>query len=327
MKGNFIKFTFLILLLFLGIFLSLFFGGSQSLSGSEASSNDFIFWQIRVPKTITAILAGATLSCAGLILQIIFRNPLAGPYVLGISSGASLMVAITILGGAASGIFANFFLGKSLLITASVCGSLAVTFLILLLSKKIRSNVILLLIGLMISQICGALQGAFEYFANPNELKGFVIWGMGSLSNTTLDDTTIFVPIALVFILSLIFFIKPLNAFLLGENYAVNAGINYHRSRFYLILISSVLTGVTTAFCGPIAFVGIAVPLLARMVFSSSSQSVQLPACILFGSVILLYSDVACFAFSKSSALPVNMITTFIGAPLVIYMLFRNKQW
>jgi iron complex transport system permease protein len=327
MKGNFIKFTFLILLFLLGIFLSLFYGGSQSFSNSDALTNDFILWQIRIPKTITAVLAGATLSCGGLILQIIFRNPLAGPYVLGISSGASLMAAITILGGTASGIFSSFFLGKSLLIVASICGSLTVTFLILLLSKKIRSNVILLLIGLMISQICGALQSAFEYFANPNELKGFVIWGMGSLSNTTLNDTTIFIPIALIFTSALIFFIKPLNAFLLGENYAVNAGINYHRNRFYLILISSVLTGVTTAFCGPIAFVGIAVPLLARMVFQSSNQSVQLPACLLLGSIILLFSDVACFTFSKPAALPVNMITTFIGAPLVIYMLFKNKQW
>jgi iron complex transport system permease protein len=327
MKGNFIKFIFLVLLFFLGIFLSLFYGGSQSLSGSEMLSNDFIFWQIRIPKTITAVLAGTTLSCAGLILQVIFRNPLAGPYVLGISSGASLTVAITILGGAASGVFSNFFLGRSLLIIASVCGSLAVTFLILLLSKKIRSNVILLLIGLMISQICGALQGAFEYFANPNELKGFVVWGMGSLSSTTLQDTMIFIPIALLFTFTLVFFIKPLNAFLLGENYAANAGIHYHRNRFYLILISSVLTGVTTAFCGPIAFVGIAVPLLARMTFQSSSQSVQLPACVLLGSIILLFSDVACFTFSKPAALPVNMITTFIGAPLVIYMLFRNKQW
>jgi iron complex transport system permease protein len=247
--------------------------------------------------------------------------------VLGISSGASLLVAVTILSAGTIGLFSNYFIGKSIVIASSVAGSLAVTFLILYLSKKISSNVVLLLIGLMLSQICGAMQGALEYFADPNDLKSFVVWGMGSLSSTTSEDLGIYIPIALLFLSVLIFYIKPLNAFLLGQNYAVNIGVNYGRNRFYLILISSVLTGITTAFCGPIAFVGIAVPLLSRMTFNTSSQKIHLISCALTGSIILLFSDVVCHNFSGSSTLPINMITTFVGAPLVIYLLFKNKQW
>ena len=295
------------------------FGGTQHF-------DSYIFAQIRLPKTITAILAGSSLAVAGLILQIIFRNPLAGPYVLGISSGASLMVAVTVLAGSSVGIFNNYFFGKSLVILASIIGSVGITLIILYLSKKINSNVILLLIGLMLSQICGAFQGALEYFANPNDLKTFVMWGMGSLAGTTNDDLYIYVPITLVFLASLIFFVKPLNAFLLGQNYANNAGINYSKNRFYLILISSILTGVTTAFCGPVAFVGIAVPLLSRMIFKTSQQKVHLLSCAIIGSCILLFSDVVCHSFAATT-LPLNMITTFVGAPLVIYLLFKNKQW
>lgn len=327
-KSNTIKFFILLLLFFSGCFLSIVFGGPEGIHFFNAdATNDFIFWQIRFPKTITAILAGSTLSIAGLILQLIFRNPLAGPYVLGISSGASLTVAITILTGTAAGLFNNYFLGKSIIVISSVAGSLAITFLILFLSKKISSNVILLLIGLMLGQICGAFQGALEYFADPDNLKSFILWGMGSLSNTTNPDLLIYLPVAFVCLASLIFFIKPLNAFLLGQNYANNSGINYSKNRFYLILLSSVLTGITTAFCGPVAFVGIAVPLLSRMIFQTSQQKVHLFSCMLIGSCVLLFSDVVCHNFSGSTTLPINMITTFVGAPLVIYLLFKNKQW
>lgn len=328
MGGKFsIKFLILSLLFFAGCFFSLFYAGSGDANLSDLSTNNFIFWNIRFPKTVTAVLAGSTLSIAGLILQTIFRNPLAGPYVLGISSGASLLVAITVLTGSTIGLFNNYFLGKSIVVLSSVLGSVLVTLVILYLSKKIYSNVILLLIGLMLSQICGALQGALEYFADPNDLKSFVMWQMGSLSSTTNFDLIIFVPVSLICLASLIIFIKPLNALLLGQNYAVNAGINYSKNRFYLILISSVLTGITTAFCGPIAFVGISVPLLSRMIFNTANQKTHLLSCVLIGATIVLFSDVVCHTFSSSFALPVNMITTFVGAPLVIYLLFKNKQW
>lgn len=326
-KSNISKFILLSVLFITGVIFSLVIGGSQSLNLADTETNDFIFWEIRFPKTITAILAGSTLSISGLILQLIFRNPLAGPYVLGISSGASLFVAITFLSGSSLNIFANYFFGKSLIVMSSVFGSLVVTFLILALSKKINSNVILLLIGLMLAQICSAIQGFLEYFANPNSLKSFVIWGMGSLGGTTTKDLFIYLPLSIICLTTIFFFIKPLTGFLLGENYAINSGINYSKNRFYLILLSSVLTGVTTAFCGPIAFVGIAVPILSRMIFKTSDQKTHLISCILIGSIILLFSDVVCHNLSKTSTLPINMITTFVGAPLVIYLLFKNKQW
>jgi iron complex transport system permease protein len=318
-KSHGIKFFVLLLLFLVAGYLSLYFGGTQEF-------NDYIFYEIRLPKTITAIIAGSTLAIAGLILQVIFRNPLAGPYVLGISSGASLAVAITILTGTSIGLVGNYFLGKTLIVFSSVAGSLGITFLILILAKKINSNVILLLTGLMLSQICGAIEGALQYFANPNDLKSFVMWNMGSLSGTTLTDLSLFIPIALIPLLLLLFFIKPLNAFLLGQNYAEAAGINYKSARFYLILISSVLTGLTTAFCGPIAFVGISVPILARMIFKTSAQGTIIVASIFIGSILLLLADFLSH-HAAGVTLPINMITTFVGAPLVIILLFKNKQW
>jgi len=326
-KSNISKFIILIFLFVTGVILSLIIGGSQLLNLSDAETNNFIFWQIRFPKTITAVLAGSTLAISGLMLQVIFRNPLAGPYVLGISSGSSLFVAITFLAGNSFNLFSNYFFGKSVVVVSSIIGSLVVTFLILALSKKISSNVILLLIGLMLSQICGALQSFLEYFAAPNSLKSFVIWGMGSLGGTTNTDLLIYFPVSIICLLTAFFFIKPLTAFLLGQYYATNSGINYDKNRFYLIFLSSILTGVTTAFCGPIAFVGIAVPILSRMIFVTSNQKTHLISCILIGSILLLFSDIVCHNLTKTSALPINMITTFVGAPLVIYLLFKNKQW
>ena len=313
-------------MLLLATVLSLFFGGTETINLNNLSSN-FIFWQIRFPKTITAIIAGCTLSVAGLILQVIFRNPLAGPYVLGISSGASLMVAVSMLAANTMHLLSDFFIGKTFIVLSAIAGSLLVTLLILAISKKVNSNIVLLLIGLMISQICGAIQTALEYFSDANSLKSFVTWGMGSLSNTTNFDLIIYLPVALLCLASCLFFIKPLNALLLGENYSRNIGINFKQSRFYLILISSVLTGLTTAFCGPIAFVGIAVPILSRMLFKSSKQHLHIVSCLLIGSIILLLSDTLASCAIKNISLPINMITTLIGAPLVIYLMFKNKSW
>jgi len=322
-----IKFSLLFLLLAIAAYLSLFFGGSSAFGSGDLLENEFVFWQIRFPKTVTAIIAGSTLSVAGLILQIIFRNPLAGPYVLGISSGASLMVAFGILAGNSIAMTYDFLLGKTFIVVCAVAGSFFVTLLILAVSKKVQSNIVLLLIGLMFSQICGAIQILLEYFADPNSLKSFVVWGMGSLANTTNSDLYVYVPVAILFVVSMTFFIKPLNALLLGQSYATNLGINFGRSRFYLILISSVLTGLTTAFCGPIAFVGIAVPILSRMIFKTSKQHVHFISCILLGSIILLLSDAISNTVISGVTLPINMITTLIGAPLVIYLMFKNKQW
>lgn len=322
-----IKFWILGFLLLIALLFSLYFGGSETVNLSDLSQNNFIFWQIRLPKTLTAVFAGCTLSLAGLILQVIFRNPLAGPFVLGISSGASLMVAISVMAGHLFYSLTPFLHAKSFIVISAITGSFLVTILILSISKKIQNNVVLLLIGLMFSQICGALQTAVEYFADPNNLKTFVLWGMGSLGSTTSSDLILFIPIAMLSILSAVFFVKPLNAFLLGQSYAQNAGVDYNRSRFYLIMIASVLTGITTAFCGPIAFIGIAVPILSRMIFNTSRQQIHLFSCLLIGSILLLFSDAISHSLIKNIALPINMITTFIGAPLVIYLMFKNKQW
>lgn len=322
-----IKFIVLSGLLLLSFLLSLFYGGSEDMSDLSAAGNNFIFWEIRIPKTITALIAGCTLSVAGLILQVVFRNPLAGPYVLGISSGASLMVAVSIMAGNALGIFSNLLLGKSFMVASAIAGSFLVTLLILAISKKVNSNIVLLLIGLMFSQICGAIQTALEYFSDPTNLKSFVIWGMGSLGNTTTADLYLYAPVSIIGILAIVPFIKPLNALLLGQNYAQNTGTDFQGSRFWLIAISSLLTGLTTAFCGPIAFVGIAVPILSRMLFKTSRQQVHLLSCMLTGSIILLLSDALCNSVFNNVSLPVNMITTFIGAPLVIYLMFKHKQW
>ena len=322
-----IRFIVLGILFVIGCVLSLLYGGSEDVRLSSIGGSNFILNEIRFPKPFTAIIAGSTLSVAGLILQIIFRNPLAGPYVLGISSGASLMVALGILAGNSVYLISDLFLGKSFLVLSAIAGSFLVTLLILMISKKVNSNIVLLLIGLMFSQICGALQTSLEYFPDPASLKNFVVWGMGSLANTTGPDLKIYAPLALLSLFFLVFFMKPLNALLLGQAYAQNAGINFTRSRFYLILISSTLTGLTTAFCGPIAFVGIAVPILSRMIFSTSRQQIHFAACMILGAIILLFSDVLCHSVSHGLALPINMITTFIGAPLVIYLMFKNKHW
>ena len=291
----------------------------------DINAHHFIFWQIRFPKTITAIIAGSALSVAGLILQVIFRNPLAGPYVLGISSGASLMVASSILAGNALHLFSDFFIGKSFIVIAAISGSLLVTLLILIISKKVNSNIVLLLIGLMFSQICGAIQTALEYFSDPNDLKSFVIWGMGSLANTTNYDLILFSPLVLLSLAAMLFFVKPLNALLLGQNYAQNIGINFNRTRFYLILVSSVLTGVTTAFCGPIAFVGISVPIASRLFFKTSHHAHQITFCLLLGAVVLLLADVICQVMSSELVMPINTVTTLLGAPIVMYLLFKSK--
>ena len=314
------KFFILLLLFALGLYLSLFFGGSESI----ASTADFIFYQIRLPKTVTAIMAGAALAVSGLILQIIFRNPLAGPYVLGISSGASLAVAISVMAGVGLPVF---FQGKSYLVLSAIIGSFIMTLVILSIAMRVKKNVILLLIGLMIAQLCGAAQTVLEYFAEPDSLKNFVIWGMGSMSTTGLEDLPLLCGFTLLILTVVFFYIKPLNAFLLGQDYAANLGIAVKQKRFQLILISSALTGIITAFCGPIAFVGIAVPILSRLLFKQSQQHIHLFACLLLGPILLMFADAFAHSLIKHMALPINMITTFLGAPLLIYLMFKNKNW
>ena len=305
---------------------SILYGGAESIS-EHSLVNDYILKHIRFPKTITAIFAGATLALSGLVLQIIFRNPLAGPYVLGVSSGAALFVALGMMAGGAFQAVLPAAVDKLYIVFCAVLGSLITTLLILLVAKKVASNVILLLIGLMIAQLYGAAQMGLEYFADPYSLKLFVIWGMGSLSNCSTEDLLVFVPLSVSIMLLLFLKLKALSSFLYGQAYALSMGINYKRERFWLLLAASVLTGLTTAFCGPIAFVGIAVPILSRMVFKQAGIWLHFFACVLLGAIVLLFADVVSNNSVKGFTLPVNIVTTLIGAPLVIYLMFKNKQW
>lgn len=307
------------------MYCSVFYGGSGTLNWSEINRSDFIFWEIRLPKTLTAVLVGFALPTAGLLLQVLFRNPLAGPYALGISSGASLMVAVSLLATQSIGL--GLFFGKSVLIASALTGGFAVTLLLLAISSRVRNNVVLLLIGLMISQICAALLGTLEYYADPGNLKNFVLWGMGSLSGTNYTDLLLLLVFILFSFVMLLYFIKPLNALLLGDEYARSLGFNIARTRFFLILISSLLTGICTAFCGPVAFVGISVPILSRILFQTSRQEWHLLSGVLMGSSLLLFADALSHNLVPDSSLPVNIITTLLGAPVVLYLMFKTKQW
>ncbi|HWY10479.1 MAG TPA: iron ABC transporter permease [Bacteroidia bacterium] len=324
MRNSFILHVLILLLITVALlFVNLFFGTiTISLSDLKDGIASDIFYNIRIPKTFTAILAGGSLAISGLLMQTLFRNPLAGPYVLGVSSGAGLFVAIAmILFGGVS----NYFIGKSLIGISAVTGSLLVMSLVLFISKRSRSNTTVLLVGIMISQILGAFQGLIEYMSDPAALKSFVVWGMGSVSNTSNKDIFILLPVCLIFCFATLFLSKPLNAILLNETYAQNLGINVNRLRLIIIVITAVLTGLITAFCGPIAFVGLSVPIACRLLFKTSHQLHQITYCFLIGAITLLLCDSICQILSESYALPINTITTILGSPVVIYLIFKSK--
>ena len=301
--------------------------GSINLFSLETSSPLFstILFDIRLPKTLTSIIAGSGLALCGLLMQSLFRNPLAGPYVLGISSGSSLFVAIATMLISSIHISGFYFMGKSIVTLFSISGAFLVTLIILLISKKNKNNVTILLVGLMLGQIMGAIQGLIEYISNADNLKTFVIWGMGSVGSTTLQDLYFVIPIYAFAIASTFFFIKPLNAILLNEQYAQNLGVNVNRLRILIIIITAILVGVITAFCGPIAFVGISVPIASRLLFKTSHHLHQIVFCLLLGACVVLSADVICQLLSSQFLLPINTVTTLIGSPVVIYLLFKSK--
>jgi iron complex transport system permease protein len=301
--------------------------GSTNLFSIETSNPMFssILYDIRLPKTLTSIIAGSGLALCGLLMQSLFRNPLAGPYVLGVSSGSSLFVAIATMMISSIHVSGFFIMGKSIVTLFSIMGAFFVTLIILLISKKNKSNVTVLLVGLMLGQILSAFQGLIEYMSNADNLKTFVMWGMGSVGSTTLQDLYFVIPIYAITIVAGFFFIKPLNAILLNEQYAQNLGVNVSALRLSVIIISAVLVGVITAFCGPIAFVGISVPIASRLFFKTSHHLHQMTFCLLLGACVVLTADVICQVFSSQFMLPINTVTTLIGSPVVIYLLFKSK--
>jgi iron complex transport system permease protein len=301
--------------------------GSINLFSLEKSDPLFstILFDIRLPKTLTSIIAGSGLALCGLLMQSLFRNPLAGPYVLGVSSGSSLFVAIATMLISSINVSGLYFMGKSIVTLFSIGGAFFVTLIILIISKKNKSNVTVLLVGLMLGQILGAMQGMIEYISSADNLKTFIMWGMGSVGSTTLQDLYFVIPIYAVAIITSFFFIKPLNAILLNEQYAQNLGVNVNKLRLAIIIITAVLVGVITAFCGPIAFVGISVPIASRLFFKTSHHLHQMVFCLLLGACVVLSADVICQLLSTQFMLPINTVTTLIGSPVVIYLLFKSK--
>lgn len=295
-----------------------------SLEGDEAMFST-ILYDIRLPKTLTCILAGSGLAMCGLLLQSLFRNPLAGPYVLGVSSGASLFVAIATMILASVNISGIFFAGKAIVTLYSVAGAFLVTIIILFVSRRTNSNVTILLVGLMLSQVLGAAQGLIEYLSSADKLKTFVMWSMGSVGSTSLRDLAVIGPLTALVLLSAFFLVKPMNAILLNEQYAQNLGINVQGLRLRIIVITSLLVGMITAFCGPIAFVGISVPIASRLFFRTSHHLHQMVFCLLLGASVLLAADLISQLISTQFTLPVNTVTTLIGSPVVIYLLFKSK--
>jgi iron complex transport system permease protein len=287
-----------------------------------------IILNFRLPKAITAILVGSGLSICGLLMQTLFRNPLAGPFVLGISSGASLGVAILILG---SSVFGGFLLSASIsnisLPIAASLGAFLVLSAVIIAANKVRNTMSILIIGLMFGSLTSAVISVLAYFSEAEQIQQYLFWSFGSLGNLSWNEITIFIVIYMIGILGTLSVIKPLNSFLLGENYAKSLGINIKKNRTIILLITSLLTGVITAFSGPIAFVGLAVPHIARLFFTTSNHKILIPAVAIFGGIILLICDSIAQLPTSEFTLPINAITSLFGAPVVIWLLVRKKKW
>lgn len=316
--------------------LDIFFG-SVSIKASEVmkvifthtgSNFETIILKFRLPKAITALTVGIALSLSGLQMQTMFRNPMAGPDVMGISSGASLGVAFVILGFSSNLSPDNISgLGNWILVIASWAGAGAVMFLIMIISSRVKDIMTILILGIMLSSGISAIVTIMQYFSNETMLKAYVIWTMGSLGNLTSGQLNVLlICISAGVILSLIT-TKMLNALLLGENYARSIGLNVRFARFLIFVCTSILAGSVTAFCGPIGFIGIAVPHIARILFKTSDHKILIPGTILTGGALMLLSDIISQLPGSDNVLPVNSITSLIGIPVVIWVILRNRKY
>ena len=284
--------------------------------------------KFRIPKAFTALLVGVALSISGLQMQTVFRNPMAGPYVLGISSGASLGVAIIILG------FSSFIspfnidaLGNWVLVFAAWIGAGIVMTLMMIITVRVKDIMTVLILGIMLASGISAIVSIMQYFSSETMLKAYVIWTMGSLGNLTVKQLQIlFISVSIGLVINVLS-VKMLNALLLGENYAQSIGLDVKTSRVLIFISTSILAGSVTAFCGPIGFVGIAVPHIARIMFKTSNHNVLIPATILLGGTIMLASDIISQMPGSDNVLPINSITSLIGIPVVIWVIIRNKSF
>lgn len=296
-------------------------------NGASKETWRYILMDYRLPKAITAMLAGGGLAVSGLLMQTLFRNPLAGPFVLGLSSGASLGVAVLILGASTfGGIFGTLLLSQWSLVVASALGSFLVLLAVLAVTFRIKDTMAILIIGLMFGSVTTAVVSVLSYFSNAEQLQQYIFWSFGSLGNQSWQGVLILGICFLAGLTLSVFSSKSLNGLLLGENYAKSMGLHIKRTTFIIILATSILAGSITAFVGPIAFVGLAVPHLVRQFYKTSNHFVLLPAVLLCGSLLLLICDtVAQLPFSEFT-LPINAITSLIGAPVVIWLLVRKRK-
>lgn len=287
----------------------------------------YIILEFRVPKAITAVLVGAGLSISGLLMQTLFRNPLAGPYVLGLSSGASLGVAIVILGaGFLPPFLATLFLSSYAIIMASSLGSFLVLLAVLSISMRLKDTMAILIVGLMFGSFTGAIVSTLTYFSTAEQLQKFTFWSMGSLGNLSWTSIGLLAICVFTGLLLSVLCIKPLNALLLGENYAKSMGLNYKKTRFIILLATSLLAGSITAFAGPIAFVGLAVPHIAKLVFQTSNHQILFWSTLLFGAITMLICDSISQLPGSDLTLPINAVTSIFGAPIVIWLLVRKQK-
>ena len=288
---------------------------------------NYIILNYRLPKAIVAILIGIGLSISGLLMQTLFRNPLAGPYVLGLSSGASLGVAVVILGASLLPIsLSEFFLSSFGIIIASSLGSFFVLVSVLVIAKRLRDTMAILIVGLMFGSLTSAIVGSLTYFSSAEQLQKFTFWSLGNLGNLTWNSIGILTCCVALGVLLSVFSIKPLNALLLGENYARSLGINYKKTKYIILFATSILAGSITAFVGPIAFVGLAVPHIAKLVFQTSNHKILFWSTLLFGAIIMLICDSITQIPGTEIILPINAITSIFGAPIVIWLLVRKRK-
>ncbi|MGJ8734245.1 MAG: FecCD family ABC transporter permease [Cellulophaga sp.] len=302
--------------------ISAIFGGDL-----QKESWGYIIRNYRIPKAITAILTGSGLALSGLLMQTLFRNPLAGPFVLGISSGASLGAAILIMGASLlSGVFTFGFVNNVTLAIASSTGSFFVLLAVMIVAAKVKDTMALLIIGLMFGSITAAIVSVLSYFTDAEQLQQYIYWSFGSLGNLSWSQLSLLGAIVCTGIIISIFTIKSLNAFLLGENYARSLGVHIKKQRFLIIVATGLLAGGITAFAGPIAFIGLAVPHLTRQVFNTTNHKTLIPAVLLYGAILMLLCDTIAQLPSSAYVLPINAITSIVGAPVVIWLLIRKKK-
>ena len=298
-------------------------------TGNESVIWQNIIWKSRVPQALTALVAGAGLSVSGLQMQTVFRNPLAGPSVLGISSGASMGVAfVVLLSGSLGGVALSKlgFMGEIALTIAAIVGSLSIMALIVFVSQKVRGNVTLLIIGVMIGYIANAVIGVLKFFSVEEDIRAYVIWGLGSFARVSGDQMTLFICIMVVLLPLSFLLVKTLNLLLLGDAYARNLGLNIKRARLLVITCSGVLVAIVTAYCGPIIFLGLAVPHLCRGMFRTSDHRILMPASLLAGASLALVCNLITRMPGFEGALPVNSVTALVGAPVVMSVLFNKRR-